>query len=342
MRDVSRIKPSEEMETLYRMYPQEMETKIKMYRRFKKGVPSYDLKRDNKYKNKLIWKVKNVGAKVVVIGSIIVCLGGFMSNIELSNEPVEMEAVVVTPESVNSGNNSYTHILEGVNLEVSEEEKEVSTEQQFQQEMAVLVKEYSKIYEVDYDVVYGKICELTDDFMDEKFLESGYISGVTCKGCEVYTANRELSILTAVRAISQLPERFGLTEEQLYTGESYDSGIPYEQLIARYADIFEVSEYRNLAYGIFRAETGGNSSLLVNHNNYGGLRNSSSGGGFDHQSNRDKGAIEFIATLRYQPKYAPSFENDGEQWVSNVNWNAERADEVFGGPALSGNSNGLK
>ena len=33
--------------------------------------------------------------------------------------------------------------------------------------------------------------------------------------------------------------------------------------------------------------------------------------------------------LEIQPIYAPSFENDGEQWVSNVEWNTIKAESVY-------------
>ena len=147
--------------------------------------------------------------------------------------------------------------------------------------------------------------------------------------------------MTAVRAISQLPHKFGLSYDEIHIDVPCELDESYEMLIAKYADIFGISEYKFLAYAIYKTETGGNSRLLVEDNNYGGLK-SSTGPGFDKQANRHLGAIEFIATLKYvyidnglntpleiQPVYAPSFENDGEQWVANVEWNMINAESIY-------------
>lgn len=322
----------EQMKQLYDLYPEEFGTKYKVYLRKQRGVPNYKLSREKKFVSikELINKVKYP----VIIGTSVVLLGFGAVN-TINNQ--EQKPMVV--ETVAVQNHNYVTAVPVVDKVV--DENIISPEMEYQLEMSQLVKQYCDIYEVDYDIVYNKLCELTDNFTSEDFMNQGYIPGVTCKKQEVYTDNVEFSILTAVRAISQLPNKFGLRYDEIHIDVPFESDESYEMLIAKYADVFGISEYRNLAYGICFAETGGNSRLLVEDNNYGGLK-SSTGPGFDKQANKHLGAIEFIATLKYvyidnglttpieiQPVYAPSFENDGEQWVSNVEWNTMKAESVY-------------
>lgn len=322
----------EQMKQLYQLYPEEFGTTYRIYARKQKKVPNYKLSRENKFIciKEFVNKVKYP----VIIGAAVVSLGFGAVN-AISNQ--EQEPVVV--ETVAVQNSSY--VIATPDIDEVIEETVASPEIEYQMEMSQLVKQYCDIYEVDFDIVYCKLCELTDNFTCDDFMNDGYIPGVTCKKQEVYTDNVEFSILTAVRAISQLPHKFGLTYDEIHIDVPYESDESYEMIIAKYADIFGLSEYRNLAYGIFKTETGGNSRLLVEDNNYGGLK-SSTGPGFDKQANKHLGAIEFIATLKYvyidrgldtpleiQPVYAPSFENDGEQWVSNVEWNMIKAESLY-------------
>lgn len=323
----------EQMRELYRQYPEEFGTTYKIYLRKQNNVPNYRLNRKHIGKS-----MKNFVNKVkipVIIGATLVFMGPVVVDAlqQVPEKPMAVESV-----RIESTNDMITNAPNPIEIQ---EEVKISPEAEYQMEMAKLVEKYCAIYEVDYDIVYRKICELTDNFMSEEFVQYGHVPGVTCKKQEVYTENKEFAILATVRAISQLPGKFDLTYDEIHIDVPYESDESYESLIAAYADIFGISEFKYLAYAIYKTETGGNSRLLVEDNNYGGLK-SSTGPGFDKQANRHLGAIEFIATLKYvyidrgldtpleiQPIYAPSFENDGEQWVANVEWNTIKAESVY-------------
>lgn len=319
----------EQMKKLYELYPDELDMIYKNYKRMQAGVPNYKLSRQKKGVS--IKKFVNKVVKPVIIGSFVVVLGTLVvdSLIVPDDKPIYIESVAIDSSSyVNSYLDSYEQVPETV----------ISPEMEYQMEMSQLVKKYCDIYEIDFDIAYNKLCELTDNFTSEDFMNRGHIPGVTCNKQEVYTENKELAILVAIRHFKQIPGDFGLKKDELYTGVHYESEESYEMIIAKYAELFGISEYRDLAYGIWFSETGGNSRLLVEDNNFGGLKD---GDGMASYANREMGGIEFIVTIskfvdmgkttpvELQGNYAPSFENDGEQWVANVEWNMMKADSVY-------------
>lgn len=87
-------------------------------------------------------------------------------------------------------------------------------------------------------------------------------------------------------------------------------------------------EQVDIAVGISRLETGNYTSKKSQQHNYGGMRSGSGWASFDTE---DEGIKAYLNNLKknyydqglntpetIQPKYAPSFENDGDAWVKNV------------------------
>lgn len=217
----------------------------------------------------------------------------------------------------------------------------IETVDPIQQRKEAIIRNYCAVYGLNYDIVYNKLVELTDNFTSEDFLQ-GIIPGVTCKGQAIQTESEELLLLTAIRHFSQLPSDFNLSADRKNNPVPYEDDMSYEECIAYYGNIIgEGDPYvRDLAYGIYIAETGGDSDLLVGSNNYGGLTRES--GGFASFSNKQEGAIEFLCTVKYgymakgmdtparmQEVYAPSYENDGAWWISTVSSVMNTAENVL-------------
>ena len=87
-------------------------------------------------------------------------------------------------------------------------------------------------------------------------------------------------------------------------------------------------EQVDIAVGISRLETGNYTSKKSQNHNYGGMR---SGDGWARFETEEEGIDAYLNNLNknyfsqglntpetIQPKYAPSFENDGEAWINNV------------------------
>ena len=131
------------------------------------------------------------------------------------------------------------------------------------------IKHLCDIYQVDFNQTYRKLEELTDNFSGTDYAK-GCIKGVTCKGIEVKASSEEELLLYAVRAIKQLPERFGLDPKTLYIDNGYESGTDY---LAQISDICEILGLdRNLMYAIVQSECGFDSEMFNTINNPAGLR----------------------------------------------------------------------
>ncbi len=158
-----------------------------------------------------------------------------------------------------------------------------------------IIRHLCDIYQVDYQRTYDKLRELTDDFNSIDYI-NGCIPGVTCKGETVYANSEEELLVYAVRAIKQLPDRFGL-DESIRINNGYSSGTDY------YAQISDVCEIlgldRNLMYAIVRSETSFNSDLFMNSNNPAGLIGVN-GEGWWQFATKEEGFLEFgMELLKY-------------------------------------------
>ena len=185
-----------------------------------------------------------------------------------------------------------------------------------------LLKEYCAIYQIDYDIVYNRLCELTNNFTSYEYLD-GRIPGVTFKKVEAKFDTDEALLLAYARCCEQMPEQVGLTDN-IDTGIQYVTNLTYEQQISKFADIFDVDKC--LIYAIIRSETGFSSDLSDENNNLGNLKGLDGWMSFD---NPTQSIIEICAEIRkfnnmgyYSIEeigsvYAP--EGDGnENWIPNV------------------------
>lgn len=224
-------------------------------------------------------------------------------------------------------------------------EVEVDPEEQLrleiEQQRKDIIRSGCSVYGLNFETVYNKICELTDNFSNEAFL-NGSIPGVQCKSYDVVTDNEAELFYLACRHFFQIPDDFGLSKDSLFNNvEEYVDTKSYEECIAYYGSVFGDENLRNTCFGIFRSETGGDSDLLIYSNNYGGITSTS--GGFAKYGNKDQGAIDLFATVKYsyynkgmttpeamQEIYAPSFENDGPWWINTVNDYKSRANDFLG------------
>lgn len=186
------------------------------------------------------------------------------------------------------------------------------------------VRKYCDIYQVDFERVYNKLLQLTDDFTSELYL-NGSIPNVTCKGETVYCDNEEALILYFVRCAKQVPERFDLSRDGLYIKSEYYPEGTYTEQIRYYGNLLEVDPA--LAYSIVQAETSWNSDNFLNLNNPAGLKNED--GTWWVFSTKEEGFIElYLEILKYNRLGAYTIEEIGsihapeedgnENWIPNV------------------------
>lgn len=183
-----------------------------------------------------------------------------------------------------------------------------------------IVFKYCNIYCVNFDVVYGKLCQLTDNFNSDDYLNKLTIPGVTCKGEQVYASCEEELLLYFVRSVKQVPERFGIEENSLYVTNRYKSDDNYVKQIGYYSKLLGVDP--SLIYAIVQTETGWKSDLFLNSNNPAGLRASDGWWEFD---TKEEGFIELILeVIKYQKMGAHTIEEIGNIHApvsdGNANW----------------------
>ncbi len=246
------------------------------------------------YKTKETPKIK-FGYRVV-IGSLIVILGvGMIWNLNTQAAGNERNNETLPPEepstSVSIVIDEPTDPLDGI---VSTDETVIPTaepEDNLKYEREIINK-YADIYHINRNVAFNKLAELTDNFADDDFLSNYHITGVTCKGQEVYGSSEEEILLYAIRAIKQLPEQFGIDIGSLYDNNEYHSSTDYCAQINSIAKVMGVD--RCLLYAICRTECNFKSELFLTANNPAGLRNNGSWWKFD---TIEEGFIETCAEI---------------------------------------------
>lgn len=270
----------------------------------------YKAVRNNPYDNR--GKIKN-GVKVFVrkfiIGGVVVCLA-----ISLLPNIVTNEANVSYADE-RSNNSGYTSTYEGVEdlsdyitigiqdvlkdgKNVNDEESIISEEvvvDDVNQERCDLVRDICNIYQVNYDVVYPKIEELSNDFMDDNYL-NGHIDGVLCKGEEVYANTEEELLVYTIRCMKQLPDTLGVDTSNLYINNGYQSGDNYYEQIDRVSRVLGID--RCLMYAIVQSECGFNSEMFNTINNPAGLKDGN--GQWWEFSTKEEGFFELgMEILKY-------------------------------------------
>ena len=149
---------------------------------------------------------------------------------------------------------------------IASEDEVVNDEEQ---EIKEIIRKYCDIYNVNYDIVYDLLVNMTDNFSSDDFYE-GRIDGIRCKGADVEADSNEELLIYAIRHIKQLPEDFGLTKEDLYVDSNYVDSKDYFAEIKYYSRVFGLDEC--LVAAIVQSETGFDSDLFNNINNPAGLR----------------------------------------------------------------------
>lgn len=132
-----------------------------------------------------------------------------------------------------------------------------------------LIKSYCNIYQIDFDIAYSIIEELTDDFSNENYLK-GHIEGVTCKGKEVYANSEEELLFYIVRCLKLQPNNLGISddflfEHNLYKKNGYESSEDYITQLDFVSKIVGVD--RRLLYAIVETECGFNNIMFEDINN---------------------------------------------------------------------------
>lgn len=199
---------------------------------------------------------------------------------------------------------------------------------------------FCNVYQVDFNMIYNRLKELTNDFTNKDYLDNHHIPNVTCKGEEVYAKNEEELLLYFVRCCKQLPNQMGL-DNSIYVSKDYDSTGNY------YDDMYYCSRLVGvdpcLVYGIIMSESGLDSEMFQRQNNPAGLRN---GNGFWTFDTKTEGIFETcLEVLKYNRKgmntieeisssYAPVGSKDDPNnlnalWVDNVTYNYQYAQEHF-------------
>ena len=203
---------------------------------------------------------------------------------------------------------------------------------------------FCNVYQVDFQMVYDHLKEITNDFTDVDYLENHHIEGVTCKGEEVYASSEEELLLFYVRCCKQIPDRMGLSNISIQ--KDYESSRDYYEDIYYCSNLIGVDPC--LVYGIIMSESSFTSDMFLSMNNPAGIRN---GSGFWRFDTPEEGIFETCMEVRkYMNKgmktieqistsYAPIGAGDDPHnlnagWVSNVTQNYEYAKEhmdvVFG------------
>lgn len=156
-----------------------------------------------------------------------------------------------------------------------------------------IIEKYSKIYNVNSEVVYNKLAELTDNFSSEDYLNSKTITQIKCKNQQVYANSYEELLMLAVRNIAQLPSRFNINYNELHNCEYYVSPTNYAQEISDIAKLFNID--RCLVYAIIHTETNFVSDLFLQRNNPAGLMDNATYCTF---SSKEEGFIELCTEIR--------------------------------------------
>lgn len=226
-----------------------------------------------------------------------------------------------------------------------------------------IIRKYCNIYSVNYDIVYKKIVELTEDFTSDEYLNDFTITGVMCKSSQVYAENEEVLLLLTIRHIKQIPTDFNLTEEQVIsfrngleeTREYNEDGNVvlnkqvYLNNISYFASLFDLD--RCLLKAIIQSECGFDSLQFNEKHNPAGLR--SGNGEFRSFDSDLEGLIEFCTEMvKYYKMGAETFADirdihapltDGNNyWLDNVTEcyfeTVENEEKYFGSVSTQENS----
>lgn len=234
--------------------------------------PKYKLDKSSKYnrgKHQVKRKIENKIGKKLIIGSLVVTIG--LSCLYYMDKSSGME---IYAGYNNASSYQQSTELAEYDIDALSDLNDISKNalhSTIDQERKDLIKNICDIYQVNYDVVYEKLVQLTDNFTSDSYL-NGYIDGVTCKG-EAVSANSEEELLVyTIRCMKQLPENLGMSSINFNVNTGYKSDDNYFGQIDRVANVLGIN--RCLMYAIVQSECGFNSEMFNSINNPAGLKNS--------------------------------------------------------------------
>lgn len=223
---------------------------------------NYKLTRNQKYNDgfhQLKQQLKRELTTFLVVGGVVVSLVGALSYFTNDNsyDYSETASYVETYEDPIFVIEPYTY---DNNVALNNEESNRKD----------LIKKICDIYQVNYDVAYKVIEELTENFSSPGYLE-GKIPGVSCKGEDVVAVTDEELFIYIVRIIKQEPSRWNVSTDNLYVDNGYESGTDYCKQIEYASKVLGVDKH--LMYAIVQSECGFRSELFLESNNPGGIKN---------------------------------------------------------------------
>lgn len=223
----------------------------------------YKLTREQKYSNNewymLKQQFKREIATMLIVGGITVTLIGGLS------------LLTGTKPSIHNGTPNYASTFEEPIFVIEYEDvEEILEASDGLAEKKELIKKICDIYQVNYDIAYKVIEDLTENFSSPGYLE-GRVEGVSCKGEQVVAVTDEELFIYIVRIIKQDPSRWDIDCTDLYINNGYESGDNYCEQIEYVSSILGVDKY--LMYAIVQSECGFCSDLFLENNNPAGIKN---------------------------------------------------------------------
>ncbi|MGM9834540.1 MAG: hypothetical protein ACI31M_02015 [Bacilli bacterium] len=316
---------------------------------------NYHLVKDNYYSLRRIRK-KVFKTAVIVDLSIgiasaitIFCFNNHVPSKTLDNRnylnmvDFDQEIIYLDLEDIN--NQNLANSLEEYRINELESGRTVVNYEQVEREIISLdnainlsfeqesIMKYCAIYQVDYNIVYNKLAELTNSFTSDEYL-NGTIPGIVFKGEPIHFDNKETLLAMAVRCCAQLPSSVGLNDS-IKIDTEFESNMTIFQQITTYSSLFGLD--RKVVYSIIRAENNFGSNLTDTTNNFGSLK-SGDGNSFESFDNLNQGILETCAEIykfryRYgitatseeflrqiQPYYAPTEGVSEAEAELNENW----------------------
>ena len=179
-----------------------------------------------------------------------------------------------------------------------EYEHNIQTEKRRSEEEK-LVSIYSKVYELDEEVVINKFREMTGNFLDWKEqhvivnenlsnYDYKYYYNINDKRYD----NLEIAVLETVRNISRNPGNYDLTYEDVSSYEDYTTDKCGEEILKYYCDLLKINESAALPIMYEECYTDLSSYAYVYQGNPGGM------GPGNTYKNIEVGIIEFIYLLK--------------------------------------------
>ena len=223
---------------------------------------------------------------------------------ENNNEILSINITSATP-TIDISSDTPTEIVKDVDLAVgiiSDDLINYNIDKEkvnYYNDIANLIYKYCDIYNLNPNVIYNKALELTNDFTSESFLNYNRVDGTLVYKKERNFDTREQGILFFVRHVSQIPEDFNLTYDQIKLTNNNNFNNDFEEQV-RYLCNVNNFDYEFLM-AIIYSESGTDlkGSIFNNNNNPVGLYDSNSEVFFSFET-MDQGIIDSIACIKYK------------------------------------------